>query len=145
LLATEFAQALAERARAGVRVHVMLDRWGSGLESSNLDAMRAAGIALQRYNPPRLTTLGRTHRKLLVVDGRTRFTSGVVVADAWRGQAQNPQHWRDMHYRVEGPVVAQLQAALLDNRVDLSGHRLSLRRLRRPSPVRAAAGLKACS
>ncbi|MEO5658912.1 MAG: phospholipase D-like domain-containing protein [Polaromonas sp.] len=124
----EFAQALAERARAGVSVHVMLDWWGSGLEATNLDAMRAAGIALQRYNPPRLTTLGRmnnrTHRKLLVVDGRTGFIGGVGIADAWRGQAQGPQHWRDMHYRVEGPVVAQLQAAFLDNWVALTGHLL---------------------
>ena len=124
----EFAQALAERARAGVRVHVMLDWWGSELETSNLDAMRAAGIALQRYNPLRLTTLGRmnnrTHRKLLVVDGRTGFIGGVGIADAWRGQAQDPQHWRDMHYRVEGPVVAQLQAAFLDNWVTLTGRLL---------------------
>jgi cardiolipin synthase len=120
-----FAEALAECARAGVSVHVMLDWWGSGLDASNLDAMRAAGIALQRYNPPRLSALGRmnnrTHRKLLVVDGRTGFIGGVGIADAWRGQAQDPQHWRDMHYRVEGPVVAQLQAAFLDNWVAVTG------------------------
>jgi len=121
----EFAQALAERARAGVSVHVMLDWWGTELKASNLDAMRAAGIALQRYNPPRLSTLGRmnnrTHRKLLVVDGRTGFIGGVGIADAWRGQAQDPQHWRDIHYRVEGPVVAQLQAAFLNNWVTVTG------------------------
>jgi cardiolipin synthase len=131
----EFAQALAERARAGVSVHVMIDWWGSGFESSNLDAMRAAGIALQRYNPPRLTTLGRTHRKLLVVDGRTGFNGGVGIADAWRGQAQDPRHWRDMHYRVEEPVVARLQAALLDNWVDLTGHLLRRKRYLQPLPA----------
>jgi cardiolipin synthase len=121
----EFAEALAERARAGVSVHVMLDWWGSGLDASNLDTMRQAGIELQRYNPPRLATLGRmnnrTHRKLLVVDGRTGFIGGVGIADTWRGQAQDPQHWRDMHYRVEGPVVAQLQAAFLNNWVATTG------------------------
>ena len=124
----EFAQALAERARAGVSVHVMLDWWGTELDESNLDAMRAAGIALQRYDPPRLTTLGRmnnrTHRKLLVVDGRTGFIGGVGIADSWRGHAQDPQHWRDMHYRVEGPVVAQLQAAFLNNWITLTGQLL---------------------
>ena len=124
----EFAQALAERARAGVNVHVVLDWWGTELEEPNLEVLRDAGIALQRYNPPRLTTLGRmnnrTHRKLLVVDGRTGFIGGVGIADAWRGHAQDPQHWRDMHYRVEGPVVAQLQAAFLDNWVALTGHLL---------------------
>lgn len=124
----EFAEALIERARAGVSVQVMLDWWGTDLDESNLDAMRAAGIDLRRYNPPRLATLGRmnnrTHRKLLVVDGRIGFTGGVGIADSWRGHAQDPQHWRDTQYRIEGPVVAQLQAAFVNNWVTVTGRML---------------------
>ena len=57
----------------------------------------------------------RTHRKLLVVDGRVGFTGGVGIADKWDGHAEDADHWRDTHYRVEGPVVAQMQATFLDN------------------------------
>ena len=123
----EFAEALVERSRAGVRVHVMLDWFGSdGIDELNLDLMRQAGIEVRRYNPPRLASLARmnnrTHRKLLVVDGRIGFTGGVGIADPWRGHAQDPEHWRDNHYRVVGPAVTQLQAAFLDNWMALTGH-----------------------
>ena len=57
----------------------------------------------------------RTHRKLLVVDGKIGFTGGVGIADIWQGHAQDPEHWRDTHFRLEGPAVAQMQAAFLDN------------------------------
>lgn len=57
----------------------------------------------------------RTHRKLLVVDGRVGFTGGVGIADKWIGHAEDPEHWRDSHFRVEGPVVAQVQSAFMDN------------------------------
>lgn len=57
----------------------------------------------------------RTHRKLLVIDGRIGFTGGAGIADEWDGDAESPEHWRDTHYQVEGPVVAQMQAAFLDN------------------------------
>ncbi len=122
----EFADALMERARAGVRVHVLLDWWGSDdIAELHLGQLRAAGVEVRRYNPPRLTTLARmnhrTHRKLLVVDGHTGFTGGVGIADAWRGHAQDSQHWRDTHFRVVGPVVTQMQAAFLDNWIAVTG------------------------
>jgi cardiolipin synthase len=63
----------------------------------------------------------RTHRKLLVVDGRVGFTGGVGIASQWEGHAQDPDHWRDTHYRVEGPVVAQMQAVLIDNWIKTTG------------------------
>jgi cardiolipin synthase len=63
----------------------------------------------------------RTHRKLLVVDGRTGFTGGVGIADNWDGNADSPEHWRDSHYRIEGPAVAQMQAAFLDNWIKTTG------------------------
>ena len=122
----EFADALIERARFGVRVHVMLDWWGSdGIEDLQLENMKAAGIEVRRYNPPRLNSLGRmnnrTHRKLLVVDGKLGFIGGVGIADPWRGHAQDPEHWRDTHFRVEGPVVTQMQSAFLDNWIAVTG------------------------
>ena len=122
----KFADALAERARAGVKVHVLLDAVGSmKLDKAALETMRNAGVELQIYHPVRWYTLdklnNRTHRKLLVVDGRVGFTGGVGIADKWAGDAQDPDHWRDTHYRVEGPAVAQMQAAFMDNWTKVTG------------------------
>ena len=121
-----FADALAERARAGVRVHVLVDWVGSlKMDEALLDRIEAAGAEVHRYRPLAWYTLdrvnNRTHRKLLVVDGRVGFTGGVGIADVWAGDAQSPDHWRDVHFRVEGPVVAQLQAAFLDNWIEGTG------------------------
>jgi cardiolipin synthase len=122
----EFAEALEERARAGVKVHVLIDWVGSQkMEDTLVDQMKAAGIEVQLYHPLHWYNLGRmnnrTHRKLLVVDGRLGFTGGVGIADQWDGQAQDPEHWRDSHYRLEGPAVLQMQAAFLDNWIKTSG------------------------
>ena len=116
----EFAAALAERARAGVKVRLLLDWQGSRTISGEEErTLREAGVDLVKYHPLKWYDPGRvnnrTHRKLLVVDGRVGFIGGVGLADLWRGNADSPEHWRDTHYRVEGPVVAQLQAAFLDN------------------------------
>jgi len=116
----DFTQALAERARAGVRVHVLLDWAGSGrIDDSTIDQLTGAGVQVERYHPLHWYTLARlnnrTHRKLLVVDGTVGFTGGVGIADDWQGHAQDPAHWRDMHFKVEGPTVADMQAAFQDN------------------------------
>ncbi len=116
----EFAEAFSERARAGVKVHVMLDWVGAGkLEVRFLEEMKAAGAEVQFYHPLRWHNVtrmnNRTHRKLLVVDGRIGFTGGVGIADQWQGQAQSKDQWRDSHYQIEGPAVAQMQAAFTDN------------------------------
>jgi cardiolipin synthase len=116
----EFASALCERARAGVQVHLLLDWVGAGkIDGKTVDAMREAGVEVEKYRPLRWYNLGRinnrTHRKLLVVDGLIGFTGGVGIADIWSGHAQDPEHWRDTHFRLEGPSVAQMQAAFLDN------------------------------
>src|SRR5690606_9778292 len=63
----------------------------------------------------------RTHRKLLVVDGRTAFTGGVGIGREWTGDAQDPDHWRETHFRVTGPVVAQVQAVFVDNWIKATG------------------------
>lgn len=122
----EFVDALTERARAGVKVNVLLDWVGSmKMDTALLDEMKAAGVACERFHEPRFAHWGRlnnrTHRKLLVVDGRTGFTGGVGIADHWRGQARRPGEWRDTHYRVTGPVVAQMQSVFLDNWMRATG------------------------
>lgn len=126
----EVSQALAERSTAGVQVSVVLDWVGSArIDQSLLDTMRAAGVQIHRYHPLRWYNLGRmnnrTHRKLLVIDGYIGFTGGVGIADLWSGNASDPEHWRDSHFRIEGPVVAQLQAAFNDNWIKTTGHVLN--------------------
>ncbi len=115
----EFSDALCGRAKAGVKVHLLLDWLGGELESKYLDDMKTAGVEVEFYHPLRWYNLARmnsrTHRKLLVVDGRIGFTGGVGVADQWLGHAQSPEHWRESHFQIEGPAVAQMQAAFLDN------------------------------
>ena len=116
----KFSDALCERARAGVKVHVMLDWVGCGkMEGKYLKELKATGVEVEQYHPLRWYNLGRlnnrTHRKLLVVDGRIGFTGGVGIADLWDGHAQSRDHWRDSHYQLEGPAVAQMQAAFTDN------------------------------
>ena len=122
----EFADALAERARSGVKVHLLLDWLGSSkLDPNQLATMVDAGVSVRRFHEPAWYDLdklnNRTHRKVLVVDGRIGFTGGVGIADVWSGHAQDPDHWRDTHFRAEGPVVAQMQAVFMDNWIKVTG------------------------
>jgi len=122
----QFADALSERARAGVRVHVLLDWVGSAkMDESYLTEMKEAGVQIEKFHKPHWYNLARlnnrTHRKLLVVDGQVAFTGGVGIAPQWMGNAQDPDHWRDSHYLVRGPVVAQMQATFLDNWLKVTG------------------------
>lgn len=125
-----FSDALSERSRAGVPVHVTIDWVGSlKMDEALLKSMEDAGVEVQRYRPLHWYSLtrmnNRTHRKLLVVDGRIGFTGGVGIADLWEGTAQDPDHWRDMHFRIDGPAVAQVQAAFNDNWIKTTGVVLS--------------------
>ena len=122
----QFADALSVRARAGVRVHVLLDWMGSAkMDESYLTEMQQAGVQIEKFHKPHWYNLARlnnrTHRKLLVVDGQVGFTGGVGIAPQWMGNAQDPDHWRDSHYLVRGPVVAQMQATFLDNWLKVTG------------------------
>jgi cardiolipin synthase len=122
----DFAEALADRARRGVRVHVLLDWVGSAnMDEDLLQTLETAAVEVRKYHPLRWYNVSRmnnrTHRKLLVVDGTIGFTGGVGIADQWLGHAQDEEHWRDSHYRLEGPAVAQMQAAFMDNWMKTSG------------------------
>ena len=114
-----FAEALMQRAADGVKVHVLLDYFGCTLTDGLLCKMQSVGIEVYKYHELSWYHISRmnnrTHRKLLVIDGRVGFTGGVGIADEWQGNARNADEWRDSHYRVEGPVVAQMQSAFMDN------------------------------
>ncbi|BCF97073.1 hypothetical protein PPGU19_016420 [Paraburkholderia sp. PGU19] len=116
----QIASALSEKARAGVAVHVLLDWVGSQkMDRHYLQMLKDAGAEVIQYHKPHWTGLGRmndrTHRKLLVIDGRIGFTGGVGIAQEWTGHAQDDMHWRDSHFRVMGPVVGHMQAVFMDN------------------------------
>jgi cardiolipin synthase A/B len=122
----DFADALADRARAGIKVHVLVDWVGSSkMEKAYLVEMESAGVEVRRFHEPHWYNLSklnnRTHRKILVVDGAVGFTGGVGIATQWTGHAQDPEHWRDTHFKVDGPVVAQMQAVFADNWVKATG------------------------
>jgi cardiolipin synthase len=123
-IAKEFAEALAERARAGVRVRVMLDAVGGRLIDTGLiQHMTECGVDVEWFRKPlwqgRLSSPfkqnHRTHRKVLIVDERTGFTGGVGIAEEWCGDARDENEWRDTHVRVVGPAVDGLAAAFAQN------------------------------
>jgi cardiolipin synthase len=118
-IAQEFTNALCERARAGVEVKMIVDAFGARAAGNLYSELRKGGVQLALYHPFfsrdfwHLTY--RTHRKLLVVDGRVGFIGGVGIGDEWRGHAKDETEWRELHYRVQGPAVAQMQAAFNSN------------------------------
>lgn len=119
-IAREFAEALADRARAGVRVRLLLDGFGSRLiEQSLLTAMADAGVEVAWFRRPLWITPmkqnHRCHRKVLVVDESTAYTGGVGIAEEWCGDARNENEWRDTHVRVRGPAVDGIAAAFAQN------------------------------
>ena len=116
----EFAVRLCERAKAGVRVRVLLDSWGARpIEKDLVDQMTSSGVQLHWFRPlkgVRINRLNhRTHRKVLVVDEIIGFTGGVGIADLWLGNARSEKEWRDTHFKIEGPSVDGLRAAFLEN------------------------------
>jgi cardiolipin synthase A/B len=115
-----FATVLAERARAGVTVKILLDAIGSSsIGPGILEILESGGCQVAWYNPIKWYTIGRfnnrTHRKSLIIDGRVGFTGGAGIADQWLGHAQDKKHWRDVQVRVEGPAVTPLQTGFSQN------------------------------
>ncbi|MER5716219.1 phospholipase D-like domain-containing protein [Streptomyces sp. NPDC002132] len=138
-IARQFARALSERARAGVRVRLLLDGFGSRLiEKDLLEEMGRSGVQVAWFRRPLylspLKQNHRCHRKVLVVDEQVAFTGGVGIAEEWCGDARNPGEWRDTHVRLAGPAVDGVAAAfaqnwaechdeLFDDRDRFTGHR----------------------
>lgn len=112
----QFAGAFAERALAGVKVHVLQDAMGCNcIHGEEFAVMKRAGVEVEIFRYFNLRFNERTHRKLLIIDGQIGFIGGVGIADDWDGDADWPDRWRDTQYLVEGPVVAQMQQAFMDN------------------------------
>jgi cardiolipin synthase len=116
----DFAAALADRARAGVRIKILLDAIGSAdIGDDIVRTLEESGCQIAWYNPIRWYTLGRvnhrTHRKSLIVDGRVAYTGGAGIADPWLGNAEDERHWRDIQIRIEGRAVTPLQTGFAQN------------------------------
>jgi cardiolipin synthase A/B len=125
-IAGEIAGALCERAKAGVEVNVLLDAVGSAkMDRDLLRKMDDAGVTFAYFRPPKPYAVrrlnNRTHRKLLIADGEVGMTGGVGIAERWTGNAQDPEHWRDTHVRVRGPIVRGLQGAFAENWLEATG------------------------
>lgn len=118
-IALRFARALSERARAGVRVRVLLDAVGAYRMSNDLiSEMEEAGCQVEWFRKPTdkpSKTNRRTHRKVCICDEEVAFTGGVGIAEEWEGDARGPDEWRDSHARVRGPAVDGLRAAFVSN------------------------------
>ena len=128
-IAHDVAQLLCRRARDGLEVNVLLDWIGTAkMDSGLIDRMRDAGVWVAKFRPLKPYAVrrlnNRTHRKLLIADGRVGMTGGVGIAEEWTGDAQDPDHWRDTHVRVRGPVVRHLQGAFAENWLEATGDAL---------------------
>lgn len=125
-LAREFAEAFAERCRAGIKANILLDSHGSGRTPGDiLGLMRDAGCEVEFFRPVEVPALlfpwkllhynYRNHRRILVIDGRVGFTGGYGISDTWKGDGRTEKHWRETNVRIEGPAVKFLQAAFAES------------------------------
>jgi cardiolipin synthase len=146
----EIAETLAERCRAGVRAHILLDGFGTLLmPTAYRETMEQAGCAVATFRPLSpfsvLAPFGigsdnkRNHRRILVVDGRVGFTGGSGVSPKWMGDGRTKGQWRDTDVRLEGPVVARLQGAFVENWLDATGQVLGGESFFPPLPPRGSA------
>ncbi|MEZ5480095.1 MAG: phospholipase D-like domain-containing protein [Thiolinea sp.] len=111
-IAQKFAHVMSERARAGLTVRVLLDGFGAKeIRRELLDMMEEAGVIIRWFRPLSSFRIwmvdNRTHRKLLIVDGKIGFTGGVGIAEEWEGDVRDASEWRDNHYRLTGPAVSR--------------------------------------
>jgi cardiolipin synthase A/B len=125
-IAERVCDAVCERAEAGVECRVLLDALGAApMDAALIERMEACGVIVRRFRPLKPYAIrranNRTHRKLLIADGRVGMTGGVGIAEEWTGDAEDPDHWRDTHVRVRGPVVRGLQGAFAENWLEATG------------------------
>jgi cardiolipin synthase len=126
IVSRDIAEALAERARQGVGVNVLLDSFGAlNIPSEYVDLMRRSGCHVVFFRPlrpfPGAKTNNRNHRRILVVDGRVGITGGSGVSRKWMGDGRTEGHWRDTDVRIEGPGVNYLQGAFAESWLEATG------------------------
>ena len=120
-IGSKFVDALSAKAAEEVKVHVIVDGMGTlKLKDEDQDKMKAAGVefvmfARDRWYKIKPDLNHRTHRKLLVIDGKVGFMGGACIGDKWDGDAPSTEFWRDTHYKIEGPVVGQMQGIFAEN------------------------------
>ena len=117
-MADTLREILIERAKAGVRVLVLYDAFGSAdIPGAHRDTLRAAGVAVEPFRPIRLSSLhlaqNRSHVRGVIVDSRIGWTGGFGIDDKWFGDGRTRGSWRETNVRFEGPAVRQLQAAFV--------------------------------
>jgi cardiolipin synthase len=146
-MADQLRQLLLERSRAGVRVYLLYDAFGSnGIPRGDQSALRAGGAFVEPYRPLRLFTLhlfqNRSHVRGVVIDGRVGWAGGFGIDDKWLGDGRTGGSWRETNVRFEGPAVRQLQAAFAASWAEATGDLFSGRAtLERYEGGVAAAGL----
>ena len=125
----EFARAIADRARSGVSVKILLDAIGSASIGKEILRILEPDCGVEWFNPIHWYTIGRfnnrTHRKSLIIDGRIGYTGGAGIADHWKGNAARPESWRDTQIRIAGPGVTPLQAGFAENWLQTTGELIS--------------------
>ena len=122
----QLARALADAAKRGVEVRVLIDASGGHkMTKENQELMGRAGVHLASFHPLGFASLGRLnnrdHRKEAIIDGRIGYIGGYGIAEEWSGHAQDKNHWRDTGLRVEGPVVNRMQGAFSENWIEQTG------------------------
>lgn len=125
-LTQQLVPLLAQKARQGVEVRILVDAsGGKQLKGDAQKMLEDAGATVAHFHPIRISNLGRLnnrdHRKLVILDGRIAYTGGFGFADEWTGDAQDKKHYRDTGLRLEGPVVHRMQAAFSENWIEETG------------------------
>jgi cardiolipin synthase len=129
VISDQVLRALETKQRQGVAVRVLLDGLGSlKVPDEDFEPLIAAGGKIQKFRSPKFGKLTRfhrrTHRRAIIIDGEVGFTGGMAISDIWLGHAQDPEHWRDLMFKVTGPMARSLQTAFVDLWVSSSGELL---------------------
>ena len=125
-VASQFTAALEDALHRGVHVNLVVDSVGaSGMTAETIKRLEAAGCHIGSFHSLKWYNLEevnyRTHRKILIIDGRIAFTGGAGVADHWLGHAEDKEHWRDTQVRMRGPVVRLVEGAFYENFFETAG------------------------
>lgn len=128
-IATEFTDALSERAKAGITVRLLVDAAGGAtISSRTVWKLERSSVHVAWFRPGSLRHIRRlnhrTHRKILLIDGHIGFTGGVGIADEWTGDTQDKNHWRETHCRIVGPACVDMHRGFAENWLEATKEKL---------------------